>query len=402
MAFRNLCALLVLDNIDHPAGRRFLGGLADACAERHRHLDGRDDAVPLLVICAGRQSVDVGGRWQIEHRELPCMTPDDVSELAVGLRVQAPAAAEGAAYALSAGHTGTARSLLTYCAANATYPYELAPGIDVRRHLLPDVSDADFEALVTCSPAIDVTQLEHIIHEAKESGEDLSALPGFGARGVLSQLGWLSGAEINKCVRNLLLRQLASRPEDHEWAWPRACERLRDHPPAQIPNVDDDNYRGLANDAYYCLAVGAVPKALLALHRIRPDEPLWLAIFDWIITAPRPHSVGNEPWPLAQRISAETNQALAGAGVRPELTRLVVACWLTADGQLDPGHQLDQHIARGYEDVAPLVGSDEFLGRALKYREQAQWWQHNGLDQHPRPAPLPVGSPQADNPVCPV
>ena len=66
------------------------------------------------------------------------MTPEDVSELAVRLRVKAPAAAEGAIYALTGGHTGTARALLSYCAAQASYPYDLALGVDVRQHLLPE------------------------------------------------------------------------------------------------------------------------------------------------------------------------------------------------------------------------------------------------------------------------
>ena len=383
--FRNLCALLVLDNIDHPAGRQFLSNLADACAERRRHLSGHDDAVPLLVICAGRQPVEVGGRWELQHRELPRMSPEDVSELAVRLRVKAPAAAEGAIYALTGGHTGTARALLSYCAAQASYPYDLALGVDVRQHLLPDVSDADFEALVTCSPAIDVTQVEQIIYETEQPGEDLSAMPGFGLRSLLSQLGWLSGAEIDKCVRNFLLHQLALRPEHHRWAWPEACKRLRGYPPELIPNVDKLASRQLASNAYYSLAVGDVAEALRLLDRIRTDAPLWVAMFDWIITAPHRHLMSDDPWPLTQRISSAANLALAGSGIRPELTRLVVACWLAGDGQLDPWHQLDQHIARSYEDVAPLIGGDEFLRRAMRYREQAQWWHHSGLDRHPRP-----------------
>jgi hypothetical protein len=384
--FRNLCALLVLDNVDHPAGRQFMSNLADACAERRRHLNGHDDAVPLLVICAGRQPVEVGGRWEIQHRGLPRMTPEDVSELAVRLQVKAPAAAEGAIYALSGGHTGTVQALLSYCAAQASYPYDLALGVDLRARLLPDVSDADFEALVTCSPAIDVTQVEHIIYECEQPGEDLSAMPGFGLRSLLSQLGWLSGAEIDKCVRNLLLRQLALRPEGHKWAWPEAFQRLRGYPPELIPNVDKLASRQLASNAYYALAVGDVAEALRLLDRIRTDAPLWVAMFDWIITAPHRHQMSDDPWPLTQRISAAANQALAASGIRPELTRLVVACWLAGDGQLDPWHQLDQHIARSYEDVAPLIGGDEFLKRAIRYREQAQWWHHSGLDRHPRPA----------------
>jgi hypothetical protein len=386
--YRNLCALLVLDNADHPAGRQFLRGLASACAERRRHLDGHDDAVPLLVICAGRQPIDVGGLWEIQHRDLPRMTPEDVSELAVRLQVKAPAAAEGAVYALSSGHTGTVQALLTYCAAKATYPYDLAPGVNVRRHLLPDVSDADFEALVTCSPATDVTQVEHLIHTAEEDGEDPSTLPGFGVRGLLADLGWLSGAEIDSCIRNLLMRQLARRPEHHDWAWSRACQRLRAYPPARIPGLESLTAREAATGAYYNLAVGDVAGALRGLEQVRAETSVWLAAFDWIITAPHPYSIAHDPWPLAQQIFHAAYKTLASTAIRPELTRLVVACWLAGDRQLDPWHQLDQHVARGYEDVAPLVGGDEFLRRALQYRDSAQWWRRSGLDKHPRPSEI--------------
>jgi hypothetical protein len=401
-AGRNLCTLLVLDNIDRPAGRQFIRGLASACAERRRRLGARGDAVPLLVIAAGRQPVTWDdAAWAIHTEPLPGLGFKDIRDMAGLLEVSARAAAEEAVHALSAGHKGIAEDLLAYCKQPA-YPYDLAPGVNLRRRLLPDVGDDDFAALVTCAPAVDVAQVEKIIQEA-EDGADPTVLPGYGLRGILGELGWLSGAVIHPGIRNLLLRELALRPDYHDWSWAKACQRLRGYPPAQIPGLASRDSRKLVNQAYYGLAAGQVAKAMGMLGSIRPDDPEWLAAFDWVITAPHPYGSRHQPRLLARRVADDANRELADTAIRGELTKLVVACQLATGRHLDPWHELDQVIARGYETVAPLVGGDEFYQRAERYRESAHWWRHSGQADHPRPEPtlpnLPVPSPASPTPI---
>jgi hypothetical protein len=384
-SLRNQCTLLILDNADWPGGRQFIRGLAAACARRRQDL-GHNDAAPLLVVAAGRQAVTWADLpWDIEVRALPDLAFPDVSALSVQLNVPATAAAEGAVHEFSAGHKGIAEDLLAYCKSQPTYPYDLAPGVDMRRRLLPDVGEADFAALVTCAPAVDVVQVEKIIRDAEEGGADPAQLPGFGLRGILGDLGWLSGSMIHPGIRNLLLRELARRPEGHQWPWSRACGRLREHPPAQVEGLTSDHARQAVNRAYYNLAAGNIADAMRTLVSIPTDASDWLVAFDWIISAPHPYDVCGQPLLLAARLANAANLELADTAIRDELTKLVVACWLTVGCQLDPWHELDQVIARGYEAVAPLVGGDEFYRRAERHRDTARWWRHSGQSAHPRP-----------------
>ena len=61
-----------------------------------------------------------------------------------------------------------------------------------------------------------------------------------------------------------------------------------------------------------------------------------------------------------------------------------MACWLGADRQLDPWHELDQDIADCYREVRPL-GGELFVTRARHYEDEADRWRRSERDRHPRP-----------------
>jgi hypothetical protein len=410
---RNLCTFLLLHNVDLPAGKRFLRALTDACDERRQRYA---DDVPLLVIASGSQPVtDDCPRWEVEIRHPPDLSPLNVRDLAMSENVPGIAAVEEAVPALSSGHRGIAKAMLKRCARSPTYPYAITPGVRLREELLPNVDDADFENLVSCALAIDVDQVERVIFAAEApqatATEDGSpVLPGRDLRRLLGGLGWLRGTEIHPGIRTLLLRHLAKRPGTHEWPWKKACEQLRDQPPARLlvtsrppspgwePALRSPKVRAAANNAYYDLAAGKIAAAVEALESIGTEAPEWTAAFDWITSAPQPNPISEAPRQLAKRLAraainagdtpgpdrAGTAQTDSRNDPHARLTRLVVACWLAADRQLDPWHELDQDIADCYREVRPL-GGELFVTRARHYEDEADRWRRSERDRHPRP-----------------
>lgn len=390
---RNLCAILVLRNVDLPTGRRFIRALTAECAERRRL--GADD-VPLIVLAAGRQPVAADyPDWKIETRQPPGLSATDIRDLALREDAKGITAAQEAVAALSGGHRGIAEAMIDLCARSNTYPYALTPGVPVRGELLPGVDDGDFEKLVSCAPAIDVRQVERIILAAKDAGQVPDASPGADLRRTLGELGWLRGAEIHPGIRTLLLWHLARRPADHEWSWAKACQRLRNQPPdqmrtpgrppspGQVASLESPLARA-ANQAYYDLAAGDIGAAVNALESIGTEGPEWTAAFDWVTAAPQPSPVWQEPRPLAEELAIEAIEATKATGLLARLTRLVVTCWLGADRQLDPWHELDQDIAYWYREARPL-GGELFVQRAKHYEDEAARWLRIERDRHPRP-----------------
>ncbi len=392
---RNLGTILVLRNVDLPAGRDFIRALADECQQRE---DQNEDRVPLLVLATGRQPVDDDlPALEVKRRQPPALSAADVRDLGQHSQTPGISAAQEAIPALSGGHRGIAQDMLKYCAPPRTaYPYALTPGVSLRSDLLPGESDAAFAALVSCAPAIDVGQVERAILTEEATKGPGGPAPGSELRRTLDELGWLHGAEIHPGLRILLLRHLARRPGTHEWSWAKACRRLRAEPPDQMRLTDESRSprrsvalgsattRALANQAYYDLAAGDVVAAVEALESIGTDHPEFTAAFDWVVTAPQPHSVSQEPRQLARRLAGDAVEAAAASGLRARLTRLIVPCWLASDRQLDPWHELDQDIAHQYREVRPL-GGDLFAARARRYDDEAARWRRSERDKHPRP-----------------
>jgi len=168
--------------------------------------------------------------------------------------------------------------------------------------------------------------------------------------------------------------------------------------PGPEPALQSPEVRAAANNAYYDLAAGEITAAVKALESIGTEAPEWTAAFDWITSAPQPNPVSEAPRQLADRLArtainegsapgpggAATAQPDSRNDPHARLTRLVVACWLAADRQLDPWHELDQDIADCYQAVRPL-GGELFVTRARRYAEEADRWRQSERDRHPRP-----------------
>jgi hypothetical protein len=383
---RNLRCLALLDNIDSPMGETFVRALAKARTQPSK-------VDPLLVVSAGRRSVwDAQHAASVEAIELRDLNSAEVIDLATRVTVPAPSATADAVFALTGGHKGTAADLVTFCSRQKSYPYELLEqpadvssltARDVlRERLLPGLTEAEFQVLITCAPAIDIDHAQSLIR-----GNQLG-MPDVDIRDLLSRLGWLRASRAHPVIRNLLLHELARRRPEHPWSWLPACRWFRDHPPGRIKSLDSATAD--ANKAYYDLAIGEISAAidvLLDLHARAPSE--WLSVFDWAITAPSPHGVRHTPRTLVRNL---VNRAIAPGtpegSMRAHLTSLTVACWLADDRQLDPWHSLDQMIAHEYEAVAHFVEGDVFYARARSYRSQADRWSTTDQSMHRRPLPL--------------
>jgi hypothetical protein len=422
---RTTSAILLLDDIDLPAGMRFLDSLAKAAAEHQRHGSG---TVPLLVIAMGRHPI-VQAHDFFETRQLKDLSRDEVGSI-VRRRPTLPglSAAEDAVPVLSAGHRGIAEDMLDQCAALGTYPFDLTRGVPLRGRLLHNVDAADFTALVGTAPALEVGQVELANLDAEASGLPPPQTQRTEVRRILQEHGWLlpHGA-IHPAIRYLLLRRLA----DDGNAWRAACLRLRDHPPdvmrlegrTPVPRSQDSlrtpQVRAAANRAYYDLASGDVGAAVASIEGIRGYEQEWVTAFDWVTSAPQPYGVRYEPRDLADGLISYWLEEAPRAAVpvppvaaplmpphlvpappvpagtpptdgatmdpiRRRLTELVVSCWLGADRQLDPFHELDQNIADAYRQARPL-GAGIFVERGEVFRDWARNWRRDEHDHQPRP-----------------
>jgi hypothetical protein len=421
---RTTRAILLLDDVDLPAGTRFLDALSHAAAEHERHRFG---VAPLLVIAMGRHQLTRAHSF-FKAQSLADLSRAEVRDI---IRrwdgIPGRSAAEDAVPVLSAGHRGIAEDMLSLCAAEKTYPFDLTCGLQLRGRLLSNVDDGDFAALVTAAPAIEVGQVELADLDAEAKGLPLSSGQRTNVRRILQEHGWLRPqGVVHPAIRNVLLRRLA----DDGSAWQLACLRLRAHPPdimrpdgrtpfaSPYASLDKREVRNAANRAYYELASGNVAAAVACLEDIRSteDEELWIAAFDWVTSAPQPYGVHLKPRELAAGLvghwlgtapgdtppaaieaaslappymlaPAHAVSVRAGADadpIRRRLLELIVPCWLGADRQLDPFHDLDQDIADAYRKARPL-GAGIFVERGEFFNEEARKWRRDDHDHHPRP-----------------
>ena len=218
---RTTRAILLLDDVDLPAGTRFLDALSHAAAEHERHRFG---VAPLLVIAMGRHQLTRAHSF-FKAQSLADLSRAEVRDI---IRrwdgIPGRSAAEDAVPVLSAGHRGIAEDMLSLCAAEKTYPFDLTCGLQLRGRLLSNVDDGDFAALVTAARAIEVGQVELADLDAEAKGIPLSSGQRTNVRRILQEHGWLRPqGVVHPAIRNVLLRRLA----DDGSAWQLACLRLR-------------------------------------------------------------------------------------------------------------------------------------------------------------------------------
>ncbi|MFE0190277.1 SAV_2336 N-terminal domain-related protein [Streptomyces sp. NPDC058989] len=369
---RPLHCLLLLDNVDCPAGERLLSLLTRA---RPIGAQGSTEVDPLLTIATARRpprhigmarddTIDVqfaqwwfdsfgtiGPRNDLVSGQLPGLSVDEVVERAERLLHRLPANTvrppvpdpsawlgkmlydltlghPGAvttmlgAFEMFAPHTDWAHRLRTLCTPGGQPPHTYAALLDF---LAGDVSAADRSVLIRAAAVHDLDQAlatgrlwESLGHDGTERLVRLRNDAPFTVPGPRKY-----SRQLHPLLRHLLLRGLASRRQTHPYSWRNVHDGLR---------RDAHNRGDGATAAYHSLALGDVPSSAAFLHqRLTTLDPVkWLEEFELVRQAP-PHSyalaVDHSPRDVYERLVHD----ITGDDCYSAVARALVACWLAPD-----------------------------------------------------------------------
>jgi hypothetical protein len=377
-----LNCLVLLDNVDAPAGRRFLDELVTA---RKRRAAVGTAPAPLTVVATGRGPVteqlirrgdrptaladssyadyerraadDPARRWGYPVA-LPDLSPEDVGALARELELPAGtsrATVASAVYRYTHGHPGCTRRLLDEIA--ATRNTDLAALLDAARpdgppladrllrDMLTGASEQTVKDLVTCSAA---RNKEAALRLSSES--ELLAKAWDEHAKVFSASFWdesqpAAGQTLYPVLRRLLLRRLGTRDagaENNDWtpahAWLRKI------------SFEADDETGVL---YHMLALGEVEQVARRLaEAVRTrDAEEWLRLLEAVTAAPNKLA---QPRKTAREVDALTRWTDPGDALVAATGRLVAAMWIGADPLSAPDEaELHTVMRAAMHQIAP-------------------------------------------------
>jgi hypothetical protein len=359
-----LNCLVLLDNADAPAGKRFLDELI--AARRRRAAAGTAPA-PLTVVATGRGPVteqlirrgdrpialadasyadyerraaeDSARRWGYPVA-LPDLSPEDVGAMARELELPAGtsrAAVASAVYRYTHGHPDCTRRLLNEIA--TTRDTDLAALLDAARpdgpsfadrllhDMLAGASRQTVKDLVTCSAA---RNKEAALRLSSES--ELLAKAWDEHAKVFSARFWdesrpAAGQTLYPVLRRLLLRRLSMRDahaENNDWVSAHAWLR-------KISFEADDETGVL----YHMLALGEVEQVARRLaEAVRTcDAEEWLRLLEAVTAAPNKLAKARK---TAREVDALTRWTDPDDVLVAATGRLVAAMWIGADPLAEP------------------------------------------------------------------
>ena len=222
-------------------------------------------------------------------------------------------------------------------------------------HLLRGLDDTERDMLAECAAARDLSVGTRVLsHGDALFGEMRS-------RWLLAVPGTLVPM-LHPWLRRLLLRRLASRPED----WDTAHEMLADHYRAEERPV---------LEMYHLLAVQRVDEVVDHLMERFPAIPAvqWISEFDTITSAPNRLSSDGGPLELLASLGSQREWGQA-IDARAVIQGLVTARWVWSDPLADPGMRLGNMIADGFTQLSQLRRDDivPLFNEAERYRN----WRH--------------------------
>lgn len=415
----SLNCLLLLDNVDTPLGRAFVHRLVQAWENSGTHRFGSQDPVTVVTTSRGgllaalsktkRATVrDVFGAEDVrltprEHdrgrtvwlrRQLPAFTIDEVHEMVKKLALPEGNSRNLATmlHQLGRGHPGGTEMLLAAVAEERTAFVEPDALLKSRQaeetlekrlynRLLVGVPEDAIDDLITCSAGRKRPEGLRLLHR---NGMHYQAEPA-----LLPVEMWDPGPDPT-LLRLLLLRQLARRPETHQWSWSVAHEMLRETSAQQGNDPVGELYHILANDR--------VDVVVRALTRQLGKDPLphWLDLLEAVTAIPhRPSpscAANNEqdagwladsfPHRSGSDDSAEASGLDDGADINPPVFvhTLVSALRAAADPLLGSNRSaLYRRIAGGYRDLSRHIddNSDELFDLIMRYEQLARQWRRD-------------------------
>ncbi|MGP4110347.1 hypothetical protein ACTWP5_05445 [Streptomyces sp. 4N509B] len=402
--------LLLLDNVDVPAGRAFLRRLLDARPPSR----SRDGTEPLTIVTTCRETLpelaesrvgrleDLAGQTPDEAPEwlrypLPNLTWSDIDQLvsqaSAGARVDRRLVR--VVHEFTAGHpeaVGVLASTASRMSRPATSVGQLlaAPmpsddelvrhgaepsatsptpsdsaGQWLLRRLLP-ADDPEVDALATCAAPRDEVGGLWLSHQtdvvAPSWGESVRRTTPW------SPDGGRAGATV---LRRLLLRRLAARPADHPTGWDAVHLRLR----RRCQDTGD-----AAGELYHRLAMNDVAAVADELARLLPDTSgeTWLTLLR--STTQAPLAVAEEPPPEPYDLYHDLVRRAfdtAATSTEARVGHLVTALRIVSDPLCGISRGfLYKQIAGTLSELAPRSpdGLVAFETASAEYGQQAQWW----------------------------
>ncbi|UED86171.1 hypothetical protein [Streptomyces profundus] len=398
--------LLLLDNVDAPAGRAFLGRLWEA----RPPLEAGGAAEPLTLIVTGRHATpemsdatvgrleDVlsepvagGGDYPVWlSYPLPDLTRSDIQRLLSDASVRGPVHRRLArlVHEFSAGHpeaVGVLAAVLARLPQQAESVGELLaqPSPQVAESASPldpgSVPTAEEWLLTRLSPGDDdlLTALARCSAARDEAGGLwLSHQPDLVDTAwlqVVHQVApWDASASAGSAVLRQLLRRRLARVPDTRVGWREVHAKLRDYCAEQ---------GDLAGRLYHQLAMDELHDVALELARQLPRMPGadWLALLHQVAAAPLAsvEDQGRQPHALFHEMVRDSGAASAGDDTLTRVVHLLAALRIVGDpvnGTARP--LLYTQVANALGALAPRSPDGlVVLQQSVKeYQAQALWW----------------------------
>jgi len=410
---RTLKCLVLLDNVHHEAGARFLDLLLQA-------RQAVADEVPLVVVAATRQpdrhfvpeeSVRLSlADWERRGEGLP-----DDRRSRYGIRLRGLGRKEIAArlprvpdpgprlvrllHCLTRGHPATVSLLVgalerhraAHGGIELRHTLDLPSGSrDGRapaaggngsvgqaalRHILYGVHPRFLDRLITWSAALDVSQMVRMDGLFTPGAVDTRHLTD-------GMAGWTEGAGrgavLNPLLRRLLLYALSTRPADHPRSWDEVNRLLRQdyedrlEDPGTEPRHLDELRTGVH---YHQLALGNIRPVVQHLRAtlVASDVGPWLDQLAAIAAAPcRPFS-GEAIDRVAELVLGAFSPG--DDGVDQAIATLVACRWIAGDPLGDPEFTLLPVIQQQYRLLADAVVTRLAKPAFIVLYQEAQAWQ---------------------------
>lgn len=392
------CAVL-LDNMDHPIGRRFVEGLVRA--RRQHAAYAPEDPDPLTVVATSRGALAAavtarGGTVPTAAQasyEDSGKQPDrgwypvllhDLTPAHVGAMVNAAIPQMGinqrvttAVHWFTAGHPGSTRLLLDAIAERPEERTDL--------HTVLEVLDPN--ALGAESATVEQRLLDQFRHGMSEDVlADLVTLAAAQDRDRALRLGahsgllttvrgerelifgpeyWTADGRMLPVLRRLLLRRLAARPAEHPASWSEVHGWVR----------DDHTTSGEQVGAHYhALALGEVEPVTRWFADLLPrrDVAEWLALLTAVTSAPNRLDRRVPPLHQARELTRWVDESQVPLA---RLAWLVVTRWIAEDS-LAANHLYTLHleIAAEFNEIAPYApkGLATLRNEAARHRIEAE------------------------------
>ncbi|MFG1694058.1 hypothetical protein [Nonomuraea sp. NPDC049309] len=385
--------VILLDNADADAGRRFLDALMAAGADQDtivvvatsrgpltRDVIGPHRALPTTETADPGKPPPQAGRWFPVR--LADLSLDHVHDLVRDLNLQEcnTRHVEMAVHGFTHGNAGATSLLLKAIKKHPADPVDLRRVLETGRQeasgprtygeqlsaeLLGDLPDAEADLLATCAAARDMAEAVRMAGKG--------ALAGVSVKQITDAEVWLPGTSgspaMHPVVRRLLLERLAARDPDADDGWAAVHTWLRGHAAANGDTV---------GELRHALALGEVEYVTKQMIK-RFQQPgvatkTWLDELTSVVSAPCRERIEGPPLDHVNRLKR-------WAGFEPTITHnvatLVAGLWVANEPLIDSRRApLYRQIHDAFSELSGKCSNDSepLTAEAARYGALATRW----------------------------